>query len=193
MCGSRTKVCTPIKYTFTFLRLLWPCFFHWLKTILCFCLSLSFDLNVQTMFSFSTNVSTVLIKFSLSIFFRWFFYEKNGGRAGAGGRIGWGGPLGWNFNSLNRNEISSCMISKNNVKIEWRLHIKFHHAKPSWNFITDWTDRVEILILCEQIECSHVVGKLQQPGLNMTDITLGFLDNFSQLFLFGCCICPYKI
>ena len=26
-CGSYTKVCTPIKYTFTFLLLLWPCFF----------------------------------------------------------------------------------------------------------------------------------------------------------------------
>ena len=43
---SRAKVCTPIKYTFTFLRLLWPCFFHWLKIILYFSLSLSFELNV---------------------------------------------------------------------------------------------------------------------------------------------------
>ena len=30
----------------------------------------------------STNVSTVLIKFPLSIFFRWFFFEKMGGEEG---------------------------------------------------------------------------------------------------------------
>ena len=31
---------------------------------------------------------------------------------------------GWNFNSLNRDEISSCMVSDSNVKIELRLYSK---------------------------------------------------------------------
>ena len=43
-------------------------FLHWLKIILYFCLSQSLDMNVQTMFNCSTNVTTVLIKFTLSTF-----------------------------------------------------------------------------------------------------------------------------
>ena len=61
------------------------------------------------MFSFSTNVSTILIKFPLSIFL---FEKKEVGRL-----------PDWNFNSLNHNEISRCMISENDVKIELRLHV----------------------------------------------------------------------
>ena len=61
------------------------------------------------------------------------------------------------------------------------------------NRVTDLTNRVEIMILCKRVESSHAIDKLRQPGLKMIVITLGFLDNFSKHFLFGCCVCPYDI
>ena len=50
----------------------------------------------------------------------------------------------WNFNSLNRDEISSRILSGSSVIIEWLYakdlsrwtELQFHHGlnKPSWNF-----------------------------------------------------------
>ena len=62
-------------------------------------------------------------------------------------------------NSLNRYEISSQMLSNNSVKIKLRLYAKiFHHVKPSWNFPTIWTNRVEIFILRKRVEKNHVIN-----------------------------------
>ena len=58
--------------SFTYLD---PVFLCWLKkNIYFFCLSQSFDLNIYPMFNRSTNVSTILIKFTLSTFFIILFY-----------------------------------------------------------------------------------------------------------------------
>ena len=46
----------------------------------------------------------------------------------------------------------------------------------------DWTNRVEILILCKRVESSHVIGKLRLPGLKMINITLVFWITFLNVF-----------
>lgn len=57
--------CVPQVSGSHYFHLLWSCFLHWLF----FCLSQFFDLNAQTLFNCSSNVSTVLIKFTWSTFF----------------------------------------------------------------------------------------------------------------------------
>ena len=109
------------QYTFTFFCLLWLSFFHWQKIILCFFISI-FWLECLDNVYCSTNVSTILIKFTVLTFFSEPFFL-------------------WTYKWINVQINLISFIEFTTILRDWLFQswLKFQLVKPWWDFF--WYDK----------------------------------------------------